>query len=344
MPHFENIKYITQIALCWCRQCQHEAMIIKGIENKIPRGWNLEGQTMNINKKLANLAIGIFAAAVLLVSSNAMAAENDDWFYTNETSAQIFDLNSVIVQGELYLWNRVSDIFDVLECGIGFGGNIGVDLQVTKYAQLGAMYKYGKGVEFPHFIPPFWMFHYFQQKRIFRVHNGKYAAVAFGPWRKQNVLEEERHAVTFTSDTWDIRVEAAAIAHLYVDVKLEEVADFLVGFVGYDIKSDDQKIEDSLERRRPADQFGRGVCNILFGVLEVPLNILRITDEEGDFAGLSKGTALGVWRFIIRELVGVVELVSFPFGWDPIILPEYTWQKTTGIVWQVNRPSFQRYF
>ena len=299
---------------------------------------------MEISKKLTKLALGVIAAACLLSASGALAAENDDWFYTHDDSAQIFDLNSVIVQGELYLWNRISDIFDVLECGIGFGGNIGVDVQITDYLQLAAIAKYGKGVEFPHFIPPFWMFHYYQQKRVFRVHNGKYYAAAIGPWRAQNVDEDERHHVTFTTNKWDVRAEAALIAHLYVDVRLDEVADFITGFVGYDMKNDDQKLEDSIDRRRPADQFGRGVCNILFGVLEVPYNILRVTDEEGDFPGLTKGVALGLWRFCIRELVGMVELVSFPFGWEPIILPEYTWQKTSGIIWQVNRPSFQRYF
>jgi len=305
---------------------------------------NLKGCKMESKKKLARLAISLFATVALACAMNASAEENDDWFYTNEDAAQIFDVNSVIVQGELYVWNRISDIFDILECGIGFGGNIGIDLQATEYAQLAAITKRGKGVEFPHFIPPFWMFHYFQHKRIFRVHNGRYAAAAFGPWRRQNATEEERHLATFTSEKWDLRGELALVAHLYADIRLVELADFFVGFVGYDIKNDDQKIEDSIDRRRPADQFGRGLCNVLFGILEVPYNILRVTDEEGDFPGISKGLALGVWRFCIRELVGVVEFVSFPFGWEPIIIPEYTWQKTSGIVWQINRPSFQRYF
>ncbi len=299
---------------------------------------------MNSRKTFAHLVIGIVAAAAMFFTVQANATENEDWFYTHDNSAQIFDLNSVIVQGELYLWNRISDIFDILECGIGFGGNIGIDAQITEYAQLAAITKTGKGVEFPHFIPPFWMFHYYQQKRVFRAHNGTYNAVAFGPWRKQNVTEEERHMVTFTSEKWDMRLEVAAIAHLYANIKLEEVADFVTGFVGYDFTNDDQKIEDSIDRRRPADQFGRGVCNILFGALEIPLNMLRVTDAEGDMAGISKGLAVGVWRFVIRELVGVVELVTFPFGWEPIIRPEYLWQNSEGMTWQISRPSFQRYF
>ena len=304
---------------------------------------------MEIRKKLAKLAVSVLATVAILGATGAIAAENDDWFYTNEDQAQIFDVNSVIVQGELYLWNRVADLFDILECGIGVGWNIGFDAQITEYAQLAAIKKYGKGVEFPHFIPPFWMIHYFQHKRVFRVHDGQYSALAFGPRRNQNVTEEVRHQVTFTSDPWDLRLELALLAHLYVDVKLDETADFITGFFGYDFKHDDYKLEDSIERRRPADQLGRGVCNILFGALEIPYNILRVTEDEGDFPGITKGVFLGVWRFAIREVVGAVELVSFPFGWDPIILPEYTWFlfsyihssfiKTSFIV---SRPNFYR--
>ena len=305
---------------------------------------NLKGQTMEIRKKLAKLAVSVLATVAILGATGAIAAENDDWFYTNEDPAQIFDVNSVIVQGELYLWNRVADLFDILECGIGVGWNIGFDAQITDNVQFAAIKKNGKGVEFPHFIPPLWMIHYFQHKRIFRVHDGQYSARAFGKQRIQNVTEEERHQVTFTSDPLDVRLELALLAHLYADVKLDETADFITGFFGYDFKHDDYKIEDPMERRRPADQLGRGVCNILFGALEIPYNILRVTEDEGDFPGVSKGVFLGVWRFAIREVVGAVELVSFPFGWDPIILPEYTWQKTSGIIWQINRPSFQRYF
>jgi len=59
-------------------------------------------------------------------------------------------------------------------------------------------------------------------------------------------------------------------------------------------------------------------------------------------AGISKGLGLGVWRFFCREVVGVVELVTFPFGWEPIIQPEYFYQKEKSTTWRVQRPAFHR--
>ena len=282
-------------------------------------------KTRNSFSRLLSMAALI--ACVFCVSAKAQ----DD---------ELFDLNDIIVKGELYVWNRVSDALDLFRCGIGGGGDIGFDIALTEYVQLGAMVTKERGVDFPHFIPPFWFAHYYQQKPIFRTHEGYCATAALGPWRTEKTYPPETK-VRFDRNKWDIRLEAAILAHLYVDVDAAEVGDFLVGFVGWDPKNDDQKL-DPTTRRRPADQFGRGICNILFGVLEIPFNVIRVNDEEGDLPGLSKGLGLGVWRFVVREVVGVVELVTFPFGWDPIIEPEYPVQKTKNGVWTVRRPSFHK--
>ena len=42
------------------------------------------------------------------------------------------------------------------------------------------------------------------------------------------------------------------------------------------------------------------------------------------------------------KVVGVAELVTFPFGWSPIIEPEYVLQKTKTSYWTVRRPSFHK--
>ena len=251
---------------------------------------------------------------------------------------ELFDLNTIIVKGELYVWNRISDALDLFRCGIAGGGDIGIDIALTEYVQLGAMVTKERGVDFPHFIPPFWMAHYYQQKPIFRTHEGYCATAAFGPWRVESVDPEDA-LVHFDRDKWDIRLEAAILAHLYVNIDTDEIGDFLAGIVGWDPKHDDQEL-DITASRRPADQFGRGICNILFGVLEIPFNIIRVNEDEGDMAGISKGVGLGVWRFLVREVVGVVELVTFPFGWTPIIEPEYPVQRSKNSIWSVRRPSF----
>ncbi|MBO4620820.1 MAG: exosortase system-associated protein, TIGR04073 family [Victivallales bacterium] len=86
------------------------------------------------------------------------------------------------------------------------------------------------------------------------------------------------------------------------------------------------------------------MSNFLFGVMEVPLNILRVTRVEGDMAGATKGVGLGFWRFFVRECVGLIETITFPFGWEPIIEPVYVFDgssdETTS--WKVYKPAFHK--
>ena len=281
--------------------------------------------------KTRNSFSRLLHVAVLMTCLFCVAAKAEE--------EELFDLNNIIVKGELYVWNRISDALDLFRCGIAGGGDIGIDIAITEYAQLGAMVTKERGVDFPHFIPPFWLAHYYQQKPIFRTHEGYCATAAFGPWRAEKVDPEL--GARFDRDKWDIRLEAAVLAHLYINIDTDEIGDFLAGFVGWDPKHDDQEVDVTVPRR-PADQFGRGICNILFGILEIPFNIIRVTEEEGDMPGISKGVGLGVWRFVVREVVGVVELVTFPFGWTAIIEPEYPVQKTKNVVWKVRRPSFHK--
>lgn len=267
-----------------------------------------------------------------------------------------FDLNALIVRTELYIWNRISDILDIVRGGVAGGPGIGAEIALTDYAKLGAYATFERGFDFPHFLPPLWLIDYYARRTpIFNLHEGYYATACFGPWRaeldgatdKLYFPRGDKNATTMWRDKeskWDIRAQLDLfLVHGYVSIRALEVADFFAGIVALDPKKDDQYADDEeLARRLPADQFGRGVCNIAFGVLEIPLNVIRLTEEEGDLAGISKGVGLGVWRFLCREVVGVVELVTFPFGWAPIIEPEYVIQKKQGPVWKINRPAFHK--
>lgn len=70
-------------------------------------------------------------------------------------------------------------------------------------------------------------------------------------------------------------------------------------------------------------QLGRGANNVLTGALEIPANILQVKEEDGDLAGLTYGTLRGTYRCIVREVVGVFEIVTFPVGFKPIVEPEF---------------------
>ena len=290
---------------------------------------------------MKSLRCAVVVLALCMVQANAYEEE--------------FDLNALIVRSEMYVWNRITDFLDIFRGGIAGGPGIGFEVAVTDYGKLGAYVSYERGVDFPHFLPPLWLIDYYGRRTVFNFHEGYYATASLGPWRKQIrdtyptlyfPRGEKNEPVVWANTTspWDLRVQLdALLIHPYVNIRTLEVADFFAGIVGLDPKKDDQECDDEeLARRQPADQFGRGVCNILFGALEIPFNIIRLTNEEGDLPGISKGVGLGLWRFACREVVGVVELVAFPFGWSPIIEPGYVVQKKLGPNWKVNRPAFHK--
>jgi putative exosortase-associated protein (TIGR04073 family) len=74
-------------------------------------------------------------------------------------------------------------------------------------------------------------------------------------------------------------------------------------------------------------KLGRGISNLLFGIVEVPNQITQTTSERGGAAGCSFGIGKGLMRWIGRELVGVYEIVTFPLpiphGYKPIMKPEW---------------------
>jgi putative exosortase-associated protein (TIGR04073 family) len=276
------------------------------------------------NKLVKRWALGIFALTFLAMPGSK-AAE--------------FSLNDLVVRGELYIYNRFADLLEIARCGVAAGPALGAEVAVTQYVQLGAYAAKEKGVSFPHFIPPLWLIPYFEDQPVLRVHEGEYMTACIGPYRwESKIVDEDR----FDRERWDIRAQAAvALIHVYADVKTAEIGDFIAGFAGLDPKDDDVK-PDPTARRRPIDQLGRGVANVLGGVFEIPFNMVEVKKEEGDLAGATTGLFRGTWRFLIREVVGVCEIISFPFGWEPIIEPAYPLAPARNTDWSITSPSFKR--
>ena len=78
----------------------------------------------------------------------------------------------------------------------------------------------------------------------------------------------------------------------------------------------------------PIRKLSRGVTNTVAGVLEVPLTISKVGNEEGPVAALSWGLLNGCGAALGRTLMSVVELVTFPFplgdvGYRPLLEPEF---------------------
>lgn len=92
-------------------------------------------------------------------------------------------------------------------------------------------------------------------------------------------------------------------------------------------------------------KLGRGISNVAFGVLELPLSIYEVNFEDGGIAAVTYGTLRGVGYFVLREVVGVVEIVTFPIpfpctpdrpqdykpGYGPILEPEWIITPSTNV-------------
>jgi putative exosortase-associated protein (TIGR04073 family) len=74
-------------------------------------------------------------------------------------------------------------------------------------------------------------------------------------------------------------------------------------------------------------KLGRGCANLLFGIVEVPNQITKVTSEHGGGAGATYGVGKGIVRWFGREFTGVYDIVTFPVpypkGYKPIMKPEF---------------------
>jgi putative exosortase-associated protein (TIGR04073 family) len=78
-----------------------------------------------------------------------------------------------------------------------------------------------------------------------------------------------------------------------------------------------------------ARKAGRGLAAMTTGFLEIPGNMVAETRKRGAGGGVPLGFVFGLGKVVIRELVGVYELVTAPLeapaGFKPIIEPEFPW-------------------
>ena len=64
---------------------------------------------------------------------------------------------------------------------------------------------------------------------------------------------------------------------------------------------------------KPVEKLRRGIANAAIGPLEILMKGWDVTQELGGIAGITYGPLKGVAYCIAREVVGVVDIVTFPF-------------------------------
>jgi putative exosortase-associated protein (TIGR04073 family) len=63
----------------------------------------------------------------------------------------------------------------------------------------------------------------------------------------------------------------------------------------------------------PTRKLGRGISNTVFGIAELPVQIARVNEREGNSAAFGYGLVRGLGRTYMRFHAGLFEMFSFPF-------------------------------
>lgn len=84
-----------------------------------------------------------------------------------------------------------------------------------------------------------------------------------------------------------------------------------------------------------ARKVGRGLANLGLGILAIPGEMVKETQESGPARGLTLGFAMGLGMVVVREVLGVYEVLTCPFevpeNFEPIIDPEFPWDYFSGM-------------
>ena len=103
----------------------------------------------------------------------------------------------------------------------------------------------------------------------------------------------------------------------------------------YDSKVDAKRMEKISDG--PVKKFGRGISNVVFGAFEILIQPYEVNEVEGGISALTYGLYKGIFYFLTREVVGIVEIITFPFplpgaspsgfkdewGYGPLMQPEW---------------------
>ncbi|HEV3410448.1 MAG TPA: exosortase system-associated protein, TIGR04073 family, partial [Chthoniobacterales bacterium] len=84
----------------------------------------------------------------------------------------------------------------------------------------------------------------------------------------------------------------------------------------------------------PTRKLGRGISNLLFGWSELPHEVSRVNEKEGNSAAGGFGVVRGVGRSVLRVGAGIFEILTFPVpvarGTYFPLLPDETHWKHAG--------------
>ncbi|PPD22101.1 MAG: exosortase [Methylomonas sp.] len=75
------------------------------------------------------------------------------------------------------------------------------------------------------------------------------------------------------------------------------------------------------------NRLGQGIANMATGFLEIPKNIINISDDHNIFVGMTWGLLRGTAHGVSRTLVGGAEFLSSPIPTKDFLTPDYVWDR-----------------
>jgi len=69
----------------------------------------------------------------------------------------------------------------------------------------------------------------------------------------------------------------------------------------------------------------RGLSNATLSIIEIPKNVIMISNESNIIFGVSGGLLLGCANTVGRSFVGTLDLVTLPLATKPIVQPIHPW-------------------
>ncbi len=75
------------------------------------------------------------------------------------------------------------------------------------------------------------------------------------------------------------------------------------------------------------NKINQGLANVVFGFIEVPKNVINVTNHQNIFVGVTVGAIRGIVHGVSRMVVGGVQLLTSPIPTSEFAAPAYVWER-----------------
>lgn len=81
----------------------------------------------------------------------------------------------------------------------------------------------------------------------------------------------------------------------------------------------------------PLRKLGRGLLNVITGIVEIPKKVILTSKKEGIKIGLTRGLLDGAKAGLVRTASGIYEALTFPIpapvDYAPMVEPEFVFEE-----------------